>query len=273
MPTGDLPAYDAPPVIEVAVSVQFPAIEKLDPARLGLSWQKFRGEFPEVKSQPPLVRQIERFGPPAPSKVDVEIEEIPPAPRLWFLSKDGTRLIQVQRDHFVYNWRKLDTGVAYPHYDEVRAQFLQKFETFVLFLGEEGLSAPQPDQVELTYVNHIPANDESGTRAPLERYVRLWAGLSDAGELPTPESVAFQSQFAFRRGTTPLGRLYIQVQSRIFRADTRPLYHLQLTARGAPLGEGLGGVLSFLDEAHVWIVRAFTSVTTEEMHSVWQRRQ
>lgn len=274
MSSSNLPAYEAPPVVEVAVSVQFPPIANLDAARLGLAWLKYRGTFPKVETMPRLNRIVERFGPPGPTKVDVQLEEAFPPVRLWFVTDDGTRLVQVQRDRFAFNWRKQDTEVAYPHYDQLRAEFEQHFETFTAFLDEESLSVPEPDQVELTYVNHIRADGESTSPAPLERYVRLWSGVPDEAALPSAESAAFQTQFVFHRGTSPIGRLYIQVQSRFFKADNRPLYHLQLIGRGAPVDNpGLPGVLSFLDHAHVWIVRGFTDITTKEMHQEWRRQR
>ena len=44
---------------------------------------------------------------------------------------------------------------------------------------------------------------------------------------------------------------------------------VQLFARGAPIGDGLEGALAFLDLGHDWLVRAFKSLTTLEMHKEW----
>ena len=81
---------------------------------------------------------------------------------MWFLTEDGTQLIQIQRDRFAFNWRMLDTDRQYPHYAQVRDDFVRQLEKFFEFLREEGLEDPNPDQVELTYVNHIPAAINKG---------------------------------------------------------------------------------------------------------------
>ena len=273
--SNDLPAFGAPPVVEVAVSVQFSEIDDLDAARLGMAWQKYRQEFPNVEVQPRLGRALEHGGPPGPVKVKLQLGEVPPPIRMWFLSENGTRLLQVQQDCFAYNWRKLNTDIAYPHYDKVRDDFVRQLEKFMQFLGEEGLGDLEPDQAELTYVNHIPAINEQGGLSPLERHFCLWAGIPSEAQIPEPEMVSLQTQFAFRQGENLLGRLYVQLQSRFFTRDNSPVYHLQLIARGAPVAEqpGLQGVLEFLDQGHVWIVRSFADITTKEMHEIWQRQR
>jgi len=214
-------------------------------------------------------------GPPDPARVGLQIEDAPPPVRMWFLTEDGTQLIQIQRDRFAFNWRKLATDRKYPHYDQVRGDFVRQLEKFYGFLSDESLEEPDPDQVELTYVNHIPAEITKDGLSPLEHFLRLWAGIPSEALIPNPELVSFQTQFAIREEQDFLGRLYIQLQSRFLTRDNSPVYQLQLTARGAPIPEGqrFPGVLEFLDRGHTWIVRTFADITTTEMHKKWKRRQ
>jgi hypothetical protein len=47
-----------------------------------------------------------------------------PLPRSWFRSADGHGLIQLQRDRFVYNWkRETPEDGPYPSYDVVVVEF------------------------------------------------------------------------------------------------------------------------------------------------------
>ena len=273
--SNDLPAFGAPPLVEVSISVQFTELAGLDTAHLGLVWRKFRQEFPRVETQPSLGRILEKDRIESPGPVTVELKKSPPLPRMWFLNEAGTRLLQIQGDRFVFNWRKLDTDERYPHYDQVRRDFLRHLDFFTQFLSEEGLGSLEPDQVELTYVNLIPAGDPKGGFSPLENHLRLWAGIPSGAQIPKPELASFQTQLAFREGESLLGRLYIHLESRFLTLDESPVYQLQLIARGAPFAgpEGLHGVLGFLDQAHVWVVQTFATLTTKEMHKEWQRRQ
>lgn len=270
----DLPAFEAPPVVEVSVSLQFTEIEGLNTAHLGLVWQKFRREFPRVETQPPLPRILEpdRIEPPVP--VTLELKKAPPLPRMWFISGDGTRLVQIQGDRFAFNWRRLDPSERYPRYDQIRSAFLRNLGAFAQFLKEEGFEDLDPDQVDLTYVNHISATDKEGGFSPLENHLLLWAGAPPGARLPRPDSVSLRTQLTYRDGDKFLGRLHIDLDSVFQTPDGSPAYQLQLTARGAPLDrQELQGVPAFLDRAHVWIVQTFASLTTKEMHNEWQRRQ
>jgi len=94
----DLPDFRKPPVAETVLSLQFEPLGQLTAAHLGLLWQRFRSELPEVEEHPPLRPVIEKFELPSPAQVDVTIEEKLPVPRLWFLNAPKTELIQVQVD-------------------------------------------------------------------------------------------------------------------------------------------------------------------------------
>ncbi len=69
---------------------------------------------------------------------------------MWFLNGNGTRLVQIQRDRFAFNWRKTDADEKYPRYNQVRSGFSQNLEVFTQFLEEEGFEGLQPNQVQLT---------------------------------------------------------------------------------------------------------------------------
>src|SRR5574338_483742 len=133
-----LPDYDRPPVVEVASSIQFGTIPGLDAARLGLLWSVFRRDYPRTEQYPPLPHEVEGFGPPAVSQVSFSVAQMI-SPRFWFMNEKGTRLLQVQHDRFVLNWRKLDIDdELYPHYFEVLRPALQReYSRFEQFLREQ----------------------------------------------------------------------------------------------------------------------------------------
>src|SRR5690242_236660 len=113
-----LPDYEQPPVVEVASSIQFGSVPGLDAARLGLLWSVFRKEYPRTEQYPPLAHEVETFGAPTVSQISFSVAPMI-SPRCWFTNEKGTRLLQVQHDRFVLNWRKLDKDdEVYPHYDK-----------------------------------------------------------------------------------------------------------------------------------------------------------
>src|ERR1700691_5158974 len=119
MSTTPPPEFVRPPVIEVALSVQFRRLERLRSAHLGSLWAKFRHRFPRTEDYAPLEPAFERFDQNRNQPKlggEVRAYDVPPLPRAWFLNEGGTELIQVQPDRFVRNWRKVDEEDRYVRY-------------------------------------------------------------------------------------------------------------------------------------------------------------
>jgi len=58
---SDLPDFEHPPVVEVALSVQFEPL-LLETRHVADLWEKCRSEFPEWQDQPPIAPAFEFFG-------------------------------------------------------------------------------------------------------------------------------------------------------------------------------------------------------------------
>lgn len=259
-------------MVEVACSVQFEPIAELHAGRLALLWERYRDHYPRVEQQLPLPAMRERFE--AAPQFSVSLQGLPfSMPRLWFLTQEGTRLVQIQHDHFIVNWRKLDSDAVYPRYPAVRERLIEELGRFQQFLKDERLAPIRPVQAELTYVNHIDARDPDGSRKPLSRIVRLWSGDPAGGRLPPFEEASFQAHYILREGERPVGRLHISVEPQLYLKDNTPLYALTLVARGVPPTADVAGALAFLDRGHEAIVEGFTAVTTDEMHKTWERQR
>ncbi len=205
--------------------------------------------------------------------MDLRVEHGLPEVRLWFLSDDESRLVQVQNDRLIYNWRKTDESGEYPRFDRLRVDFIRECERFASFLEREGQDPIEADQVELTYVNDIPAVFGESSWSHPERYFRLWSEIPGGSCLPLPDFAQFRTQFTYSPEDEPIGRLHIEMQPRLAGASDTPIYRFQLIGRGAPLGDGLPGVLDILDQEHDWIVQSFTDITTKEMQERWQRER
>ena len=129
-----LPSYGKPPVVEVAMSVQFRGLPRLNSAYLGLLWDRYRKTYPKAEHHPPIAAVNEGFESPTASTPGIIVEPTFPVPRCWFVNETGTRLIQVQQDRFILNWRKLDTEEKYPRYSEIRENFEEEWARFEEFV-------------------------------------------------------------------------------------------------------------------------------------------
>lgn len=263
------PAFKRPPVVEVALSVAFDPILDLTVPQIGLLWnQEFRSTFPTVQEQMPVQPVVERFGAaPQPFGISFQALEGPPTPRLWFVTPDGSELLQIQRDWFAHNWRRTKPSDPYPHYAHVRGTFDHEFERFQAFVRDAKLGDVSPRQFEVTYVNHLLV----GELMPNVGAVHQMVDLIQAPEsfLGNAEEVALDASFLMRgEDQVPFGRLRVSLKPVFDVLQQQQMVVLTLTARGMlPSGD----LFEFLDIGHEWVVRGFTAVTTPEAHQTWGR--
>ena len=269
------PDFEDPPVVEVALSVQFDSLPNLHMTHLGLLWERFRDRFPVVEEQSPLEPVFERFGGPRIRRGSARIEMLKslPIPRCWFLNEAGTELVQVQHDRFIHNWREADTDARYPRYEHIRSGFESELQQFSEFVAEEELGDFAPRQCEVTYVNHIAIGGNWQTHGDLGQVLTVFQAEFNDSFLETVEDAGLRLRFVIpNKEGEPIGRLHAALEPGYRTDDRRPMFVLELTARGAPLGEGITGVLAFLDLGREWVVRGFTSMTTPVMHKEWGRK-
>jgi uncharacterized protein (TIGR04255 family) len=275
-PAMPFPNYKNPPVAEVALSVQFEPLNLMKTGDLGNLWSLFRKSgFSRTEDHRPLDAFDERFDPRAyvqETGILFRTLDPPPMPRVWFLNEQGTELVQVQRDRFIHNWRKLGSDVDYVRYPRIREKFRTGFSEFESFVSTEGLGTISPNQCEVTYTNHLLSGEGWDRQGDLARIFSFWNPV-DGGFLPSiPEHAAVSIRHLIPDSSGKhIGRLHIEAQPAFRNPDFRPMIVLTLTARGTPIGLGADGVMAFLDLGREWIVRGFTSITTQEMHTRWGR--
>lgn len=271
---SDLPDYENPPVVEVALVVRFEPLPRLTGPQLGHFWTTLGEEFPRAEEAPSLPPQLERFDEPAGfQRVFFEFGTQPIPPRVLFVDRTESQVVQVQKDLFGLNWKKAGE-TPYPRYEVLRQGFERRLDAFIGFLRERGIGEVSPLQCEITYVNVLTVLDSD---VPFGRLPDALAFLRQ----PAPELKILREvddfNLSFRYGfhggpNESNGRLYLQVSPHaLTTSGERPTYLLTLTAKGRPPTRDKVGILSFLDVGREWIVRGFTEATTDRMHREWRR--
>lgn len=245
----------------------FDALE-LQAPHFGLFWPRIRSEYPACQSRPPLAPSIERFE--ESSETTIALMEAPPIPRLWFLNEPNTRLLQLQSDRFLYNWKGAEAGDPYPHFEGVYAEFRELLEQFEAFVQDESIGQPNFRQFELTYVNHIPIGNGWSALAEVGKVMpdMSWRNTKDR-YLPEPETIHWTSAF---RLPDSAGRLHVKANSgrRFVEGEQQPLLRLDITARGFPKEGSDMDMKGWFDMAHEWIVRGFADLTSQEFQeTIW----
>ena len=271
----NLPDFEKPPVTEVVLGVQFKTDKPLRVPHLGLFWQTVRDAFPDFREQPPLAPEIELLepgvleAPQAQATIGIRIGPgAIPAPRCWFVDPPGNKLIQLQSDRFLHNWRKVTGKEEYPHYEAIRDEFIARWREFVSFLNDADLGAPTVTQAELTYVNHIP-KDSCWSEADDMPKVFSCLKRVDEPALFGPMEIM---EFAIRRRLPDnRGRLHVTAAPACHIKDKSIMIRMVLTARG-PVGDNSDdAILDWMRMGRVEIVNSFTALTAPEAHKFWGR--
>ena len=260
---NSLPDYTNPPVIEVVCGLGFVPLEGIKAVHLGLLWERFRDQFPEVEEHPPILMPLEQLNLPGAQMAEVQFVDIPPLPRVWFLDSSGNGIVQVQRDALLHNWRKLKDTDKYPRFSVVVAEFRDHVARLTKFVEEHRLGPILPLQYELNYVNHIIPGEywEQGKTLNAVFPDFQWR-QDDRRFLPTGYEAANWKTAV--RLPDDNGRLHIGIQTAFKRAESTPLLVLEMKARGMAKDQSFDSVWKWFDLAHEWIVRGFADITDKK---------
>lgn len=272
--------YDAPPLVEVAMSVQFDPPAGLNQAHLGAFWVTQKDSLPHVRALEPIATTNEAFGNPSqwlPPSWQLELTREPDC-RLQMRSLDDQWMCQLQRNRLVINWRKRSDN--YPRFGATRDRFCAAWKSWQMFLGELNLPRPRPRLWELTYVNRVP--EGSLWKAPDDWpnvFPGLWGGRF--ATVPGAQLRGHQGRWVWESSHPP-ARLYVEPKPG-HSADAPPqaVLLLSLTARGpldpfgadpkASDGDDDGSIEAGIAFGHELIVGTFDRITSETARKEWGR--
>jgi hypothetical protein len=112
--------------------------------------------------------------------------------RYWFLTRDGSELVQVQQDRLAVNWRDGESGSPYPRYPAMRQVFAERFADLEAFAIQEGTGPVRVQQAELSYVNAV-GSGATGTHR-LDRVLSTWRTAA-GHHLGEPEQARIEMSF------------------------------------------------------------------------------
>ena len=268
MTVEPLPDYSQPPVVETVVGIQFEPLSRFSTAHLGAFWKALGAEWPHVSDAPPLEPQFEQFGESVNwGKLEVQLRVMKtPSARLQIRSAAGDRMIQVQNGRFHLNWLG-HGGDEYPRYARIRDEFVDRFRQFREFVRREGLGDLQPNQWEVTYVNHMPRGTVWNGPEDWTFFLPLGQVTRTAAGAPL-ESFGGEWHFLIPPNA---GRLHVQWRhGRQSGSPELELIVLTLTARG-PIqqAEDESQSIAGLDLGRETIVRSFQAFTSTDANRYW----
>ena len=251
-------AFRNPPINEVVVSTYFnPPLSDLRSEHIGLFWKEIKQEFPVVSQQAPVGIRPDIFG-----------SEPFPMPRYWFIADDEINLIQVQKNAFMFNWRRKDE--QYPRFHKnIKPTFDKYYGLFSEFIRTEtNIADLTVDLCELTYINTLD-------------HCEYWAGPPDTAEIihsfamlnpgiDASESLGFSSNFGYRVSSDLQLNISIRSGFRTQQQDV-PVLIFEIKTSGR-LGQiAKSGADEWFERAHDAIIECFLSMTSREIQTrLWK---
>jgi len=270
-----LPSFKKPPVVETAISLQFKAVEGLTNAHLGIFWDHhLRKAYPKAVDAQPIIPQMEMFGDQMHRRLRLpgfQVVPVEAAARLQMMSENDQTMVQVQNGRLVFNWRKMKDG-EYPRWHHVLPAFEEALDNFRAFLPAHGFKDIEPNQWEVTYVNHLlKAHDwEKPTDWP-----QLLPGLIGSTENASREMIeSLECRYRFALPEAR-GRLHVELHHAFtsLEQDATEILVLQLTARGGLELDAGRDIAKGMANGHSTIVRKFTELTGPGAHKKWERER
>lgn len=261
--------FSNPPITEVAVSLFHLPVLELRAQHIGLYWNRIRDRYPLCNQQP-----VVALVPTDQQQLFMDMPgEIFPLPRFWFYSDKHPTLIQVQRNAFLLNWRRLegtDPG-DYPHYEEVIKDFWKEIEIYMAFLAEvleNKIDVLQ--RCELNYINLIQPSEFFNTLDDIKTVLPWLSGLADLAASGR-ELAGLNSAISHRLNQN----LQLDIGVRLGRrSDGGEIgLGLDIKAHGIPADLSLDGARAWYELAHDAIYQMFLELTSKEMQEkLWMPR-
>lgn len=259
-------SFRYPPVVEVVCGIQFKASVPMSSANFAEFWREVKSEFPRTEDKPPLPTMQENERAPQLDPFIVQADD--PTPRVWFIDTADTHLLQIQRDRFLLNWKKVDE--EYPRFKTVYQKFRDYISIFEAFCSRNLDCGLTPTQYELTYVNMIDTDTGVAAENLHDVLVDHKRDATRERYLPLPEAVNWRTAYSL---PDAFGRLYVNART-VYKqsSPSDKAMRLELSARG--MGSDDNSMDRWFAVAHEAITRGFADITdTDVQRASWERQQ
>lgn len=249
--------FKKPPVTEVVMGASFVPIKGLHSQHIGRFWEKISKEYPKSE-------QAINYGEP----ILPDGKEIYPAPRFWFITEANDKLVQIQANLFLCNWRKVEGQGIYPEYDEMKKVFKENYSLFLQFLKEKGFQEPELTELQFSYVNHFPKGQEWKVASDLSKII---GSLSFPDALGTSGVKDFNLNYIYDLPDETKGTIRMKFSSAKKKNTDEKIIIFENSARGLDLDSN--DVYQWFDYAHEQVVNNFEKLTDVKLQrDVWGKR-
>lgn len=236
-----------PPVNEVVIGVQLNA-SLIQSNHIHEYFQLIKNEYPKIEDHSPLPNVIEHNT----GNQDIHVHSSVVS-RRFFVNESEDKLLQLQADRIIYNWKKSDSGSEYPHFNAVFRDFQRHYEE----LDRRHVIHDSINQREVTYVDVIDLLSfevDGFNPSNVFKYLKIDQALNGLN-------------FAKSHFLPELGANLIVVITSGIRPNKSKILRVETTCRG--FNKDIGNV-EWFSEAHKAISREFELSLTDKAIELWK---
>jgi uncharacterized protein (TIGR04255 family) len=251
--------FSAPPINEVVVGKIFQPLSRFLIPYYGRFWELVQEEFPTCEHAPLLVEQGSQ------PQFDVVSGSI--LPRVWFVSDDKTRLLQVQSDRFHCNWRQTDGTQTYIRFETIYSAYQKYVDLFRTFLLAQLNIELVTHRCDLSYINVFRKGKEWDTWSDLSGLFKKLSLPADiaAGKI---QGALTHLQYGMANGS---GTVTVSIGSAKIPTGEDAI-RMELTASSSPKAISAAEEDAWFRAAHEAIVQSFCELTTDRaQQTLWKR--
>jgi uncharacterized protein (TIGR04255 family) len=170
------------------------------------------------------------------------------------------------------DWKFPSIAAKYPRWHKVLPSFESSLKNLSEILSSEKMKALDPNQWEVTYVNHFERGNDWSDPKDWQILVPGLIGRVNDLSVGSVETIGCSIHFVLPDNC---GRLHVDLHHGFkgSEPDSIELLVLQLTARGGMSGAQVGKIHDLLEIGHSSIVRAFSELTGADAQKRWEREQ
>ena len=217
----------------------------------------------------PVSAVMESFGSFRPSQVGIQLVSGGALPRAAFRNSLGGELVQLQSDRFGFNWIKTDDDHKYPHSEATLDRFFELLARFSDYVERRDLGHVKIVQCELTNVNVVLVSDVGESFADMATVLKLAPLEFDCDHIELENQMVGSKHLMLGDDGKPIGRVHTIGQPSLKVPNNEEAYRLDISARGAPIGEGPEGARRFFDVAVSAVNAVFLSSVTKAGRRFW----
>jgi uncharacterized protein (TIGR04255 family) len=263
-PVARLPEYDRPPVQELVIGCRFSPPQEIYLPHIGSYWSTIRAKYPLVEHKEPLSQPN--------NDLALDAATGAPLPRVWCLTADRAKILQIQVDGLILNWRRIDNA-PYPRFGPLFAEFFEHLLSFEAHMRELGAGSIRPSFAELSYNNILtesPADTDPTKDAKAALACLGIRNIQNPPSLGDPRVVNWHMGFALPDLGGALNFKLTQGR-RTSDAKIRTTL-LEISALSPMSNRTVEQLKPWFDAAHVAIVRSFSEITDVGVQrEIWGR--